>query len=35
VKFDEENMRQVTVADTFVPKIVSPTADDPGPDQEL
>jgi hypothetical protein len=34
VKFDEENIRQVTVADTFVSEIVSPTADDLEPDPE-
>jgi hypothetical protein len=34
VKFDEENMRQVTVSNTLASEIVSPTADDPEPDSE-
>jgi hypothetical protein len=34
VKFDDENIRQVTVSDTFVSEIVSPTADDLEPDPD-
>jgi hypothetical protein len=32
VKFDDENIRHVTVADTFASEIVSPPADNPEPD---